>query len=331
MILIVDFYNHDVGLKILFPEADYFILEEEFDRTNINTKYKIEPIIQNKEKKLFEEINPNQYDTVFIIAPLYNCLKQYNNKTNSFFNENFSLKLIETIDFINKNNFKSVCFFDNYDYDYDPNIIFEENFVRIHNVRFFKRYFNKDKLYSDNVSPFPYITFGHQCNIDTVNDLFNKTTDKPAKIPRIFFAGSLLVHIDDVYGIVRNRKEMIIKIASKLNIYNPGHIPHTQFMDELSNSKYCLDLLGVGDPNTRTFEILSSKSLRISQRSNLKWNFDEDFSEETIFDNENDLFQKIIELENNTELYNNCLEKQNQIVTNYMNIPSLRSYIIKHL
>jgi len=151
------------------------------------------------------------------------------------------------------------------------------------------------------------------------------------KIPRIFFSGSLLVHIDDVYGIKRNRKEMIIKIANKINIYNPGHIPHSLFMEELSKSKYCLDLLGVGDPNIRTFEILSSKSLRIAQRSNLKWNFNDVFCEETIFDNENDLLEKIMHLENNPDVYNNCLDRQDEIVRKYMNIDSLRSYISENL
>jgi len=46
-IAIIDFKNQDMGLKMVFTEADYFILEEEFDRTIINNKYNIQPIIHN--------------------------------------------------------------------------------------------------------------------------------------------------------------------------------------------------------------------------------------------------------------------------------------------
>lgn len=38
-------------------------------------------------------------------------------------------KLIEVTEFINKNNFKHICFFDNY--DYDPNIAFDSEFIKI--------------------------------------------------------------------------------------------------------------------------------------------------------------------------------------------------------
>jgi hypothetical protein len=44
-IAIIDFKNQDCGLKILFPEADYYILKEELDRSRLNTKYNINPII----------------------------------------------------------------------------------------------------------------------------------------------------------------------------------------------------------------------------------------------------------------------------------------------
>jgi hypothetical protein len=160
-----------------------------------------------------------------------------------------------------------------------------------------------------------------------VGDLFYKNQDI-IKHPRIFFAGSPLVHIDKVYGWYRNRKEIINKITSKINLHNPGHLPHELFMNEMKNSKYSLDLLGVGDPNIRTFEIFCSGSLRISQRSNLKWTFNEEFCEETIFDNENDLLEKLLQLENIPGLYEKCLEKQNEIVKNYMNMESIREYVI---
>jgi hypothetical protein len=329
-IAIIDFHNHDVGLKILFKESDYFILEQELDRTKINMKHNIRPIIHKKNTNVFDTVNGDYYDTLLIIAPLYDSLKEYNGKLKDSYSEKTYQYLLDTIELINKNNFKNIVFFDNYDYDYDPNIAFNSDFIVSHNIKFFKRYFNKEKTYKSNVYPFPYIIFGNQCNIDMVTDLFNKPIQRD-KISRIFFSGSMIHHIDNVYGIVRSRIETMNKIRTKIQIYNPGHIPHAQFINEMSNSKYCLDLLGVGDPNIRTFEILSSGSLRLGQRSNLKWNFDDDFCEETVFDDENDLFVKLVRLENEPGLYEKCLDEQNKFVRTHMNIDSLRTYIFDKL
>jgi len=324
-IAIIDFLNQDVGLKILFPEADYFILQEEFDRTQIYSKYNIKPIVHNKDVNVYEHVTSNKYNIVFIIAALYNSIEIYNNKKNTAFQLHIHEKLKNIKSLINKNNFDKVCFFDNYDYDYDPNIIFHNS--PCNNIYFFKRYYNKEKLYNTNVFQFPYIIFGHQCNIDMITDRFNKKKEEQ-KQSRIFFSGSLMNHKDNTYGVYRNRIEIMNRIVKKVNIYNPGHVNHDTFIKILSTSKYCLDLLGVGDPNIRTFEILSSKSLRISQRSNLKWNFEDEFCEETIFQDENELLEKIVRLENDPQLYQECLDKQNEIVRKHMNIGSLRSYIL---
>jgi len=325
-IAIIDFINQDIGLKILFPEADYYILQEEFDRTALYKKYDFQPIVHNKDVNVFDTVTDDKYDTVFIIAALYNSIKTYTNKPNNAFDENINKKLVDTVNFIDNKKFNKVCFFDNYDYDYDPIIAFDPDFILRNNIVFFKRYFNKNKIYNNNVFPFPYIIFGHQCNIDMITDEFNKRNET-SKTSRVFFSGNLFIHKDENYGVIRNRREIMDKIVSKMNIYNPGHIPHHLFIEELIKSKYCLDLLGVGNPNIRTFEILCSKSLRISQRSNLKWNFDEEFCDETIFDNDSDLLEKITQLENDPELYKRCLSKQNEIVRKYMNANSLRNYI----
>jgi len=73
----------------------------------------------------------------------------------------------------------------------------------------------------------------------------------------------------------------------------------------MRNSKYSLDLLGIGDPNKRTFEILLSGSLMISEYNDLVWPFEDgdSFMIETIFKNENEFFEKIRELEKDNELY----------------------------
>ena len=261
-ISIIDFKNQDSGLKILFPESDYYILEEEFDRTRINNKYNINPIVHQKHGNVFQLINDKKYDTLFIIAGLYASLKIYNNKINPFFNQRFQSQVLDIVAFIEKNNFKHVSFFDNEDYDYDPNIIFDDTFIVSKKISFFKRYVNKEKKYKPNVLPFPYIMFGHQCNIEMMTDLYynNISGQAPDKINRIFFSGSPLLHIDNTYGIVRNRKDILNNIKGRINLYNPHNMPHYLFMDVIKNSKYSLDLLGCGDPNVRTFEILSCGS-----------------------------------------------------------------------
>jgi len=331
-IAILDFNNHDVGLKILFPEADYFILEKDIDRPHIYSKYGIKIIEHGKDLDVFEHICNNKYDYLFIIAPLYNSLITYNGNKNPSYSEIRRGYLLNTFELLKTTPFKQICFFDNYDYDYDPNIIFEEEFtiLKQKNILFFKRYMNKEKQYAVNVVPFPYIIFGKHCNIDMVNDIYYKNTPVN-KQARIFFSGSPLVHVDETYGLVRNRRDIMIRIMSKIGIYNPGHVSHEIFMNEMRTSKYSLDLLGVGDPNIRTFEILASGSLRLGERSNLKWNFEDEFCEETIFDNENDLLEKLIRLENEPGLYERCLQKQNEIVERHMNINTLKTFILSKI
>jgi hypothetical protein len=327
-IAIIDFKNQDCGLKILFPNADYFILKEELDRSRMNKKFNINPIIHNQHLNVFNYINDDKYNTLFVVAGLFGSLPTFNGIKNDHYHKNVEEYLTQVKELVKKSCFKNVCFFDNDDYDYDPNMIFDDLFLQTHGLKFFKRYYSKDKTYKSNVYPFPYLIFGHQSNIEMIGDLFytNKKMNVQ-KHTRIFFAGSPLVHVDNAYGWIRNRKQILIKIVEKIGIYNPGHIPHEQFMNEMKKSKYSLDLLGVGDPNIRTFEILCSGSLRLGEHSNLKWTFEDEFCEETIFNNEQDLIEKVMNLENIPGLYEKCLQKQNEIIEKYMNIECLKNYI----
>ena len=43
---------------------------------------------------------------------------------------------------------------------------------------------------------------------------------------------------------------------------------------------------------------------------------------------DNELLEKLVRLENDPQLYQECLDKQNEIVRKHMNIDSLRSYIL---
>jgi hypothetical protein len=325
---IIDYFNHDVGLKVLFPEADYFNVEKENNKNDIYNKYAIvdNPIASMDVFK--------KYDTLFIVTPTFGAIKSYNNKPHDI-HEGFHNFLVQLLELIKTHRFITVCFFDNFDYDYDPTIVLNIERFNISdftdNIVFFKRNYNKNKTYPSNVFPFPYIIFGGNCITDFVIDPIFLKNSVIAKIPRIFFSGSLFNHEDFLYGQFRNRKEIMSKINSKVDIYFTGNLPHKQFMNEMATSKYSLDLLGCGDPNIRTFEILSSGSLRLAQRSPMKWNFNDDFCEETYFDDENDLYSKLVRMESTPGLYDFCLNKQNEIVQKYMNASYLKNEIISKL
>jgi hypothetical protein len=329
-IAILDCHEQDPGLKILFPEADYYVFMKGCYKGEIYNKHNICPHYHDIEFNVFDKINDTKYDSLMIVYNIYDGILKYNGITKTtFFKESNLIFLDKVMLLILKNNFKNVFLFDNYDYNYDSNIISSVSEVYGHiiktkNILFFKRNFNKDIHYEQNVFPFPYIMFGNFCNINT---LISTPPTRNIIIPRVFFSGTLFEHNDPVYGIFRNRRKTMEKITRFINVDYQNNLPHDVFLSALSNYKYSLDLLGVGDPNIRTFEILWSNSLRLAERSNLKWNFDDDFCEETYFSNEMELFNKLMLLENDTALYNKCLQKQKYIVSTYMNVSALRNYI----
>ena len=117
------------------------------------------------------------------------------------------------------------------------------------------------------------------------------------------------------------------------SIYNPGNLSYINFIDQLRSSKFSIDLLGIGDPNKRTFEILLSGSLMISEYSDLLWPFEknDNFSKKTIFQNETDFVKIMNEFSENNELYLKCLKNQYYIVTKYFNKFWLRNYILSKI
>ncbi len=309
-------FSKDICLKILFPQADYYINNVE----SCTMQYRIESnshynIINNYD---FSMINDANYDILFIILPIYDTVK----------NESNAQKLSNKIqsEIINVNNFKKIFIFDNYDYDYDPSLYFVNDKIDL----YFKRNYNKNKIYNEKVVSFPFIMFGEISNVEKCDrQLVSKEIYFSNKQNRIFFTESLFKHEDLQYGIVRDRRAMYYKIRHE--IYNPGHLNYYRFMNEIRNSKFSLDLLGCGEPNKRTFEILLSGSLLISEINDLKWPFDETFSSECFFTGPDDFANKILALRNDEQLYNKCLMNQYNIVKKYFNVNSLRNYIVNYM
>jgi hypothetical protein len=221
------------------------------------------------------------------------------------------------------------------DYDYDPNIISSNSeiysyIIKKKNIKFFKRNYNTAKTYLDNVFPFPYIMFGYNCNIDTINTPLSVSTSPIIK-EELFFCGTLFQHEDKEYGLIRNRFITLKKISVNLHVYYSFNVDYNLYLNSMNRFKYSLDLLGVGDPNKRTFEILSTNSLRLAERSTLKWPFEEDFPDLIYFSDDIELCKNLKKLESDPELYNTCLLKQKEIVSKYMSIPFIQNYIQEKL
>jgi len=297
---IIDCYNQDIGLKILFPEADYYIKFVEFkEKIPSMNYYTILPQFD------FNRITDENYDYLFIIFPLYNIVPNtpyFNTKDLMFYNEIIAI--------INKNKFKKVFLFDNYDFDYDPNDIVDTIKIDL----FFKRNMNKTKTYPVNVVPFPFIMFGYQSMIELI-DRRQVLNNNEVKLNRIFFTGAL----------TSERRHIYDKIANF--IYNPGHLNFNDFLKTIQESKYSLDLNGAGNPNKRTFAILTNASLLISEFNQLTWPFPERFCDETIIHSAEDFNQKINALHQDFNLYKKCLDVQETIVNNYFNLEWIRNYI----
>ena len=312
-IAVIDGVNQDIGLNILFPNAEYFIYNTEIDKSKNMNKYSIVP------RKDIQNVNDKNFDILFIIISLYDA-----NPKCKFFKPNIKEILDKNLEIINKNNFKKVFIFDNYDYDYDPNDIIECKKIDL----FFKRNYNKKKKYKENVIPFPFIMFGEVSLIEKILEKnFNSTKEK---IDRIFFTGDLYCHYDKEISYTRNRIGIYRKIQKY--IYNPGRLPYINFLNELSNSKFALDLNGVGDPNKRTFEILSQGSLMLSEYNDLKWPFREqdEFNKELKFKDEYEFYNIINTLTINESLYNKYLQNQNYIFNKYFNIEWIKNYILNN-
>lgn len=310
-IAVLDIKNQDIGLNILFPEADYYTIYDDLNKDLNLRKYNI-----NKSYNI-NNITDDNYDYLFIVISLYSAKQNYDHD----FKNGFS----KALDIIDKNNFKKVIVFDGYDYDYDPNDILNNSKIDY----YFKRNYSKTKNYKSNVIPFSFIMFGQYSVIETVDNYRYLAIESPNFKNRVFFSGTLLDHRDDEMKVYRNRNIIFNQISNYV-IY-ASNLNYNLYLDIINTSKYSLDLNGVGDPNRRTFEILSQGSLRLGEYNDLKWCFNEDFPEETIFRTGEEFERKLLILENDIELYNKCLNRQYELFHKYFNKEWIRNYIENYL
>jgi|LakMenE01Jun11ns_1017448.scaffolds.fasta_scaffold9892763_2 hypothetical protein len=313
-IAILDNKNEDIGLKILFPEADYYYCSTTSDRNESYLYYNFRPRLET------QNITDKNYDVLFVIMPVRHVLNDEVAVRDIRGNYDNIIKPI-----IFNNNFKYLAFFDNEDYDVNPN-----KYIKHPNIHFFKRNYDKKVNYENNVYPFPFIMFGKTSLIEKIDrQLVPKEKYFSNKIERVFYTGGLYHHHSTEFGVDVNR----IKIYNEIKhfIKNPGSLPNNVFIQFMRDSNFCVDLLGAGNPNIRTFEILVSGSLLLQEKNDLVWPFSEKFSEECYFKDGMEFNKNLYKLHHNPELYLSCLENQYNIVNKYFNKEWLKNYILSKI
>lgn len=317
---IIDPVAHIPSLKTLFPEAEYYAHEpDDFFRFITTHHYTKQQNLENygfEYRTDWESINSNTYDYLFISVPLADF---YNTISTELIP--YTTRMKEKIkSIIDNNNFKSIILFDTYDYDYDPSVINTDWKVNY----YFKRHYNKTKTYNLNVFPFPYMMFVKPCVLNMV--LNSNTNLYENKINKGLWVGGIYNHIDEKNGVYRMREDMFNKIKDHIDY---GTFNEYEFINKIKQYKVVVDLIGVGDPNKRTFEILTNGTLILSMCGDLEWGFEDgdQFHPDTFFKTEEEFKYKLDLILNNEEHYKKCLEQQHYIVKKYFNKKWLRIYI----
>jgi len=264
-----------------------------------------------------DSITPDDYDTLCIVySP--NLLVNTPESQSTHFREACAYHK-ETIDGL-VSQFKTVLWFDNDDIVDDPTKIYESPFV----TRWFKRNYSSLVKYSPLVTPFPFFMFGLTCPLWRI---LHRPVVSNEKIDRIYWSGGSHGSLEKSYATRESILNYMKPYIQQFFVY-----PADVYVSEVAKSKFALDMNGNGDPNIRTFEILSTDTLLIQQVKYLVWGFDEGegFSEETIYTTPEECLVKIQRLRADPALYNRCLANQNYIKNKYFNKDWLLNYIIEY-
>jgi hypothetical protein len=328
-IAILDPRIHATGLIKLFPEADYFVIGFEDGRYDLDkTPERFVTTHGFRYREDIEAITGGVYDALFIVYPWFDFREQKRRDVLYHFE-----KIREIVD---RSAWRKIIGFSNDDSPFDPAI--ECGYLKA--SVWFKRNYQSTTTYSSKVHPFPFFLFGHVCPLWRV---LTETNVNAEKIDRVLWAGN----IPKRHSPTRNSEYL-----SRRALYNakiPGgrglfknrlrdhlktvRLPNHLLMRELARSRFVLDMNGEGDPNNRTFELLTTDSLILQQVKRLVWPFDagEAFSEETIYETPEELMGKLACLRADESLYNRCLANQKYIKAKYFNREWLRSYLLKYI
>ena len=320
---IIDPAHNIPGLTRLFPDADYYAHEPDsffnYSWTNHMSNDEFEKQYGFRYKTDWSPITSENYDHVFIVFTVYDA---YGKKPCQ---HEIAVAMLERIyALIRSQQFKHVALFDTHDYPYDPNQ-YPGQPVNL----FFKRNYSNKITYQSNVVPFPLCMFCKPCVMWTMLDY----TDSPAttRQPNIMEAvwiGGTYTHNHKEEGIIRDRDAIHKQIRPYITSYSS--LPYNRYIDALAQYAICVDLIGVGDPNKRTFEILKSGALLMTNIDGLNWGFTdgESFSELCTFSDGQDFLKKKTLLLGNPELYRTAVAQQDLFVRKYFNKSALRHSIL---
>lgn len=319
--LIIDCFQHYPSLYYII-DADYCVLVPKHDINEFNAKYKF---------KYNTNVVGEKYNCLFIVMPLLNISKLHEPvRWNYFYN-----MLNETISKYRNLINNKVVIIDNHDYDILPD---KDILSTIDYDIILKRNFSCAFDYNDiieistkKIYPFPYVDC--TCNLDPIYLLKTYKLTNVEKINRVFWIGSEYKHIDNVFGRENNRKELLDNIRDYL--YTPkSKLPHNEFMNEISKSKYALSLAGCSSWGTRHFEIMAANTLMLFQiggcippPKNHVFPFPMEFSSHCMFTSDVDFKNKLKNLQENDDLYLECLNIQNEIKRKYFSFEFIKKYI----
>jgi hypothetical protein len=316
-IAIVDPRIQAPGLIKLFPEADYFVIKHRGRYDLHKHPDRFYSLYGFRYREDLETVTGANYDALFIV---YACL-DFRDKSRADVQHHLE-KLLEIV---NRSAFKQIVGFSNDDSPFDPAA--ECNYLKA-NI-WFKRNFQTTTSYLPNVFPFPFIMFGPVCPLWRV---LTESYSNPEKIDRVLWAGNVLPsHRPTRHKDYMSRHDLMN--SPMQNNITTVNLSNRAYLDELSRSKFSLDMNGEGDPNYRTFELLMTDALIIQQFKYLVWPFDDGdaFCEETIYRTPAQFVEKLERLRANPGLYDHCLRMQKHIKEKYFTQEWLSSYVMRHI
>ena len=324
---IVDPASHMPGLKYILPHAEYYAHEPDAFFTYVSTHHYTKA--QNLAEYGFEyrtdweTITSATYSHILLVMPFMD----YYNVVTTNLTPHINRMLARIQGLLTANHFQKVALIDIYDYDYDPNDINGGLPIDL----YFKRNYVKGRTYTSNVVPFPCSMFVKPCVIATM--LWKQLTPSGSRKNTAMWAGTLYNHVDTNFQppIVRNRRAMFEQIKHRLDIYQG--LSHQEYVNEIRNHTIVVDLLGVGNPNKRTYEGFANGTLVLTMVKELEWGFEEGdtFHPDTVFETASEFEQKLNRLLTDKAHYEHCLAIQNRLVEKYFGLNWMRSVLMRNL
>lgn len=305
MNLIIDTHHHMPFMRVLFPESTYTTdiasIDKSVDYENIFFSFATENVY------LFDKFN----------------------FTDSAYQDKWRNHLKKFYEFLENISYKNIYIFDSGDYpfyDDDWYVSNGYNFDRIFKVEY-RKIANQD--YGQKVVSFPYMLFGSPCATKYLLENYN-SQNKPHINSCYWGSGALLDHTTAKEGmewILHDRLSFFNKIKDNLVVHD--RVSFDDFTSRISKHKFFCILNGSGKVHRRLWEGLTFNSIPIIQRNDIIYPDNMYQPDDYLyFDNPEDFQNKLKELQQDENLYNDLLQKQmDTIITKQ----TLRDYILKNL